>query len=418
MQTPWFPLLAALLTASCGGGQTRGSPFDPGWADDHGAALTAFAASFHGERIPPGADVAVGVLGKKGLVGVPLDGGKPWTFLHELHGRPAVAGSVVVAAGGGEVFALDARTGALLWSRATGGRIRGAGDDGVTTVVSLIPTTGFGSLVLAVRRDGSVVRQIEEDVIIGVPAVAGHSVFLPWDGRFLSVYDLPSGEERARAAFHDKVSRAFALGGAIFVGEAAFTRFDEHVREDKPTTATLPRPLGGLPGDPAWTRPGTDWMNREADALDKVRLYARPRATGPAGIEGGRFAATYFNVALGFDAGSGALAWAHPHRADFLGGAAIRGGFALCDAGGTITFLDAATGGVAGHVSLGTPVNACLVQADAFAAPPAPNQIPLADQLSRVLSLGAPELGPVQKVLQRELSRLDPGKRSSIDPPR
>jgi outer membrane protein assembly factor BamB len=368
--------------------------------------MATFQASFRAVRVPLGVDVAVGVIGKKALVGVPLDGGTPWIFEHALHGRPAIAGSVVVSAGGGEVFALEARTGKLLWSRPSGGRIRGAGDDGVTTVVSLLPTTGYGSLILAIRRDGSVVRQLEDIEAIGAPAVVGDIVFFPWKGRFLSVYDMPSGDEEARVVFPGGVSRAFALGGAIFAGGVAITRVDD--RADR--TVALPLPMGGLPGDPAWVRPGTDWVLREAETVDKVRLYARPTATGPAGIEGGRFVATDFRVALGLDASTGALAWVHAHDTDFLDGSAYHGGFALCDASGAVTFLDGGTGGVAGRVWLGKAVDACVVQTDGLTRPGAPGAGSLAEQIERALQLRQLEIVAVQQVLRRELARIDGAK--------
>jgi outer membrane protein assembly factor BamB len=395
---------------ACGGGQTRGSPFDPAWVDDHGAAMASFVRSFSHRRLRPAADVAVGVIGKTTLVGVPLAAGERWTFEHELHGRPAVAGSVVVAAGGGEIFALDARTGKLLWARAAGGRIRGAGDDGKTTVVSLIPTIGSGSVVLAIARDGSVVRQLEDDAAIGVPAVADDTVFFPWNGRFLSVYDLPSGDERARVPWAGPISRAFTLGGAVFAGETSFTRIDEHLQSGA-NAVLLPAPLGGLLGGVRWTRPGTDWVNREAEPLDKIRLYARPTTSGPAGIEGGRFAATYYRVALGFDASSSTLVWAQPHDADFLGGAAYQGGVALCDASGTVLLIDATTGGVARRASLGRAVDACLVQADELTTPRAPSAKPLSEQLDHILRLPQPELAPVQRALRQVsvATRVDAG---------
>jgi outer membrane protein assembly factor BamB len=424
MRSPASLVVLSLLAAgACGGGQTRATPFDPGWVDDHGAAMAAFQEKFASVRVPLGADVAVGVVGKEALVGVLLAGGSPWTFAHVVHGRPAVAGSVVVAAGGGEVFALDARTGQLLWSRPSGGRLRGAGDDGITTVISLIPPTGFGSVVLAVARDGSVVRQIEEAAPVGVPAVAGDTVFFPWKGHFLSAYDLPTGEEKARIAFPRPVSRAFALSGAIFAGEAAVTRVDDRLRRlgaGAATTVTLPIPLGGFPGEPgeptwpAWSRPGTDWVNRESDATDRVRLYARPSSTGAAGVVGGRFAATYYRVALGLAASTGALAWAHAHDADFLGGAASLGGFALCDAAGTVTFFDGATGAVAGHVSLGKPVDTCLVQADGLLVLPVRNAAPLAAQLADTLRLTEPAVAPVQKLLRRAVARLEEDKSGEL----
>jgi outer membrane protein assembly factor BamB len=362
--------VAALVAASCGGGQTRGTPFDPAWTDDHGAAMAAFERSFRGTRIPEGADVAVGVAGARTLAGVPLDGGAPWTFTHELEGRPAVAGTVVVAAGGGEIFALEARTGKLLWTRPSGGRIRGAGDDGVTTVVSIVPTPGVGSVILAVARDGGVVRQLEDAEDVGVPAVAGDAVFLPWQGRFLSVYDLSSGEERARAALPGGVVEAFTRSGAVFAGGQAVTRFDARIGllgAHGATTVALPALPSGWVGDPAWTPSPGEALDGPASARDAVPLYARPAAIGPAAVDGGRFAGSFHRVALGFDAASGALAWAHEHGAVFRGGAAYRGGFALCDAEGWVTFFEGRTGAVAGRVSLGRPVDACLVQADAFA---------------------------------------------------
>jgi outer membrane protein assembly factor BamB len=392
---------------ACGGGQTRGTPFDAGWTEDHGAGMAAFERSFRGARVARGADVVVGVAGAETLVGVPLHGGAPWTYTHALQGRPAIAGSVVVAVGAGELFALDAKTGALLWSRAAGGRLRGAGDDGRTTVVALAPTMRAGSVVLAVARDGSVVRQMEDEGAIGVPAVAGDYVFFPWKSRFLSVYDLYAGEERARVALSHETTRVIAVGGALFAGERAFTRFDERIAEGRgASTVTLPPPLGGLPRDPAWTRPGTDAEDREASARDEIRLYARPIVHGPAGIARGHFAATYHRIAIGLDASSGALAWARAHDADFLGGAAYEGGFALCDAKGNVTFLDAETGGVAAFVSLGRAIDACVVQADAITTPRAASPGSLEDQVAKTLQIQAPELAPVQAILARELARI------------
>lgn len=380
-----LPLAIApsLALASCGGGQTRGTPFDPEWADDRGAAMAEFERGFRGTRAPIGTDVAVGVIGKTALVGVPLGGGAPWTFTHELHGRPTVAGSVVVAVGAGEIFALDAKTGKLLWTRVSGGRLRGAGDDGVTTVVSLLPTVGYGSLVLVVARDGRVVRQLEDTGAIGVPAVVGDAVFLPWQGKFLSIYDMLTGEERGRVALRDPASRAFALGGSIFVGERSVVRFDERLARGAAPIA-LPAPMGGMPGDPVWMRPGTEWVNREADTSDKVRLHARPAASGD-GVDGGRFAATAYRVAMGFDARSGALAWARVSDGDFLGGAAYAGGFALCDAGGAVTLFDGSSGEVVKSFALGKPVDACVVQTDGLAVARGGKARPLADQVADVL---------------------------------
>ncbi|WP_437723906.1 outer membrane protein assembly factor BamB family protein [Sorangium sp. So ce861] len=361
------------LSVACGGGQTQGEAFDPRWKDDGGAGIAAFQRRFAARPIPLGADVAVGVVagtGARELVGVPLGGGPAWTFEHPLDARPAVAGSVVVGLGQGELFALDARTGQLLWMRKAGGRLRGAGDDGETTVVSLVSTTGTMSVVLAIGHDGMVQRQIEDDADIGVPAVVGRYAFLPWHGRYVTVFDLQTGREAARALLRTEVSRAFLLGGAVFFGGgSAATRFDAAIglgAAGRASTARLPP--RELPGAPIWMSDGTEVLAPVASAEDRARLYARPRASGPPGIEAERFVATYHQAAVGRDARSGELAWAHAGEADFLGGAAYAGGFALCDARGGIAFLDAQRGAVAGRASLGRPVQACVVQADGLTA--------------------------------------------------
>jgi outer membrane protein assembly factor BamB len=402
-----FVATTILALAACGGGQTRGSAFDPSWFNDDGAAVTAFQKSFK-SPVPLGADVAIGVSGKSTLVGIALSGGKSWSFEHALDSRPAVTGAVVVGLGAGELFALEARTGKLLWKRNAGGRLRGAGDDGVTTVISILPTTGLGSVVLAIDHEGQVVRQLEDSASIGVPAVVDGYAFLPWQGQYVTIYDLHAGEEKARALFRSATSRAFAVGGALFFGENGVTRFDASIGQASHSGgASVKLPERELPGAPRWMRPGTDTPPLATAAFDQVRLYARPTASGAPAVSGGRYAATYFRVAVGLDATSGAVAWAHAHDAEILGGAAYEGGFALCDGKGNVTFLDARSGGVTGHVELGKALTSCVVQADAFTQPGSAKTPSLTEQIADVARLPDADLVPMQQVLLQELAKID-----------
>jgi outer membrane protein assembly factor BamB len=413
MRTRRFIALTLLTIAACGGGQTRGSAFDPSWFNDDGAAVAAFQKSFKAAAststsIPPGADVAVGVSGKSTLVGITLSGGKTWSFEHALDSRPAVSGKVVVGLGTGELFALDSSTGKLLWKRNAGGRLRGAGDDGVTTVISILPSSGLGSVVLAIDHEGHVVRQIEDAATIGVPAVVDGYAFLPWQGQYVTIYDLHAGEERARALFRSATSRAFTVGGALFFGENGVTRFDDSIGlASRSGASSVKLPDRELPGAPRWMRPGSDTPLLAAAAHDQVRLYARPTASGAAAVSGGRYVATYFRVAIGLDATSGAIAWAHAHEAEILGGAAYEGGFALCDAKGDVTFLDARSGRVTGKVALEKPLTSCAVQADAFTQPGSGKTPSLTEQIAEVARLPDADLVPMQQVLLQELAKID-----------
>ena len=169
-------MACALATlAACGGGNgLRGARFSDRLDRRRRRVDRARLGRPRHQPIPASADVVVGVAGHTDkLVGLPLGGGSKWTFAHPLDARPIVTGGVVVGSGGGEVFALDARSGRAVWRRPTGGLpLLGAGDDGAVTVVTLRRAGGIGSTLLAVQHDGQVVQQIETDKALGAPARA------------------------------------------------------------------------------------------------------------------------------------------------------------------------------------------------------------------------------------------------------
>jgi outer membrane protein assembly factor BamB len=402
-------LAAAVTLASCGGGQTRGHTFDPDWGDDGGAAMAAFQKGFDDHLLPLGADFAVGVTAEGLLVGTRLDGpARPWSYRHALDDRPAIAGTVVVGLGGGELFALEGQTGKLLWKRNAGGVLRGIGDDGSTTVISLAQTAATMSSVLAVNHLGQVIRQLEDSAPIGVPAVVEGQAFLPWRGHFVSVHDLATGTELARIRLPHTTSRVLSIGGSLFFGEDGLTRFDERIgRAAKKEASTVVLPERALPGSPRWIDPGTEPLPLAATPADTHHLYARPIARGAVGLEGNRYLATYLRLAVGLNARSGAIVWAHTHAADLLGGAAFPGGFALCDATGHVDFLDAESGAVVARASLGRDVVSCAAQVDGLRLAPATRRASLAEQLREALLQRGPLLAPMQLRLLERLLELD-----------
>src|SRR5204863_4999928 len=122
--------------------------------------------------------------------------------------------------------------------------------------------------VLAVGHDGIVVRQLETAVTVGAPAVSGNYLFLPWQGQFVTIYDLRSGDEAARILFREQVSRAFSHGGKLYFGELGVFRFDEEVwQASKQKASHVTLPARELPGDPKWFRPGAELRGRTSDAF-------------------------------------------------------------------------------------------------------------------------------------------------------
>jgi outer membrane protein assembly factor BamB len=407
-----IPALAAVLS-SCGGGQTRLNLFSTDWEDDRGASIERVRQRIASTPIAPSADVAVGVA-RTGdtIMGLPLSaGGSKWTFAHALDGRPTVAGNLVIGSGGGEVFALEAESGRLVWKRPTGGiALLGAGDDGAVTVVAFKRAGASGSVLLAVTRDGEIVRQIETDKSLGEPAVVGRMAFVPWAGEYVSVIDLTNGDEAARVTLREQSSRAFTEGGSLWFGELGYIRFDERIGQaSRGGASTIQVATRDLPGQPKLMEPGGEPLPLAANADDKVRLYAKPSfGANGAAVEDGRYYATYFRVAMGFGANAAngnQIAWTRLQSADSIGGAAASGGIVLCNEDGKVVALDAKTGGTLSTWDLGAPLRACVVHVDEDKLEGAPSDAePLVTQLEEVVMADAPELSAAQKMLLRDLA--------------
>ncbi len=404
-------LALPLLLAACPGDAMRPKTFSTDWLDDSGRSIGEVQAKLRGAKLGAPADVVVALAGDRAdkLMGVPLGGGSPWTFVHANDARPVIAGGVVVGSGNSEVFALEVATGKRLWARPTGGAaLLGAGDDGTVTAVSL--TTGKSSSILIVGRDGSVKRQIETDKQIGDPAVVAGIVFIPWSNQYVSAIDAATGDELGRVVIRDKVSRAMTIGGALYFGEVSYIRFDEQIRLASGGGASrITLPTRELPGTPRLLVPGTEKQPALANARDRDRLFARPSGPdGPLGIDSGRFYASYFRLVMGFEATRGQLAWVHTHASDVIGGDAVTGGVLLCDEEGKIVVLDAKTGQVTFQAAFGEPIKACVAHADTYRSPPAPGGAPsLAQQIAEAVQSREASLATAQRLLLRELGTLE-----------
>jgi outer membrane protein assembly factor BamB len=400
-------LVTALAVAGCGSASSQStSAFGSGWQDDRGASIGRVQQRLAAARPPKVPAVVVGV-GERGLVGRTLPGGARWSHAGALDGRPVIAGSVVVASGGGSVFALDAASGKRLWAVASEGRaVRGAGDDGEITVVSLGRPRGGGSLLLAVGRGGDVRRRIEAEPELGTPAVLDGVAFVPWGNQYVSAIDIASGAEEGRLLLREQVSRALAIDGALWFGEVGLTLFDERVGSAAAGGAQrVVPPLRALPGAPTWFFDGGTVLPVVASARDRIRLYARPLRQ-PLGFDSDRLSASYFRIALGLSPPKAALRWVRTFDADLLGGDAATGGFVYCSANGTVHVVAAASGVDAQGVKLDEPLRACVVQGGGLEVAGAGVAPPLAAQIRGALELREHELYAAQAFLLQELGTI------------
>jgi outer membrane protein assembly factor BamB len=384
--------------------------FSTDWTDDGGATIERIWQRIRATTIPPAADIVIGVAeNDHKMIGVSLATGSKWTYEHVLDARPVVTGNIVVASGGGDVFALDASSGQLIWKRPTGGlALLGAGDDGTVTVAAFRRGGDTGSVLLAVTHRGEMVRQIETEKTLGAPAVVNGLAFVPWAGQYVSVIDLANGDETARVTLRQETSRAWTEGGMLWFGGIGYVRFDDRIHDaSRGRAASVLVPLRELPGMPKIIPAGTDPLAASANAEDKAREYAKPTGTESGlGLQDGHWYGTYFRIAMGFDSEHSTLAWVHLHDTDFIGGAAAPGGIMLCDDHGRVTEFDAGTGAVLGELNLGEPLNGCVVNVDEQRVSGTLSEVkPLAAQLAEAVRADDPQLVIVQKLLLRELSK-------------
>jgi outer membrane protein assembly factor BamB len=346
--------------------------------------------------------VIIGVLNRHTLVGQTI-GKKPWRFIHYTESRPMIAGELVVTMGGGELTALDAETGEVEWTVKALGRLRGVDDDGRTTIVSIESLTRARSIVLAIARDGRVVRQIYERALVGSPAVIDDFAFLPYNSDTVVIFDLLEGTEAARVVSKVPVTRAFKVGSDLYFGQDLALRFDDRIVAARRGGGTrIALPARNFPPDTPWMLPGSTTPPVQASKADRIRYYALPDAK--------LYALAYERLAIGIEAPSGRTRWVTASDSTFVGGTATADSVALCDTAGLVRWFDLGSGREVHRASLKSRVMACAVQsARAPRRPTGKRSESLVAQLAKAIALRDFGLVPMQLELLDDLARI-PGE--------
>ena len=402
--------LVATALAGCAGQQNGfDQAFTKRWQSDSGDSATRLHERLKGTAAPAAAQVAVGVT-SAGLVGKPLGAGASWSYAGPVDTVPQISGSVVAFTSGDQVVALDAESGATLWKVDAGKRkLRGVGDDGSVTAVSLGDAKGtLPSQFLLVTRTGAVAHRYEMRAPLGVPAVYGGVAFVPWDSQYVTAIDTTTGDEVGRILLRHQVSHAQTIGGELYFGQLGLTRFDEKIGAAQRQAANFVElPNKKVPGDPEWYKDGTEVYTPTNSATTKIHLWARPAANAEGvGIASNTYAASYFSVAFGLDAKDGSLKWTRALAGDIVGGGAAADGFALCDATGKVWGVGNSGQAPAPLANLGKPLTACVVQTDSLGIAGEPDDS-VAEQVQAVLDTHRPSLATAYSFLVEELPSIN-----------
>jgi outer membrane protein assembly factor BamB len=308
---------------------------------------------------------------------------------------PFVAGESVIYQTADSVEAVSLRDGGKQVEVERGNKVlRGA--DGDRALAVFVMSEGMGtyakSEIVLIRR-GAIDWRLPIEGLVGVPAIAGTVVLVPWSNQFVTAIDIESGREVARVRVRDGVlAHAFRDREHTYVGsQHGITRVSASIGSGKlhgPGYMRLPEQ--NLPGRPmllrdvyAETTPATP-----DSAQHRIALVWEPRALEGVrvGLEDDNVYLVFYAFVFALDPRDYAVRWVHRNDADIVGAAASPGGVIIGDEAGKLLQLAAASGKVvfranselhstvvripmgARSTEPGAPLEAASLRAELFAA--------------------------------------------------
>lgn len=268
---------------------------------------------------------------------------------------PVLAGDAVVLQSGEYVLGYDLRNGERRFEIERGTKVlKGADGEGANVVVALGEGLGtFAKSEVVLVHGGSVSWRRPVEGLVGVPAIAGDSVLVPWSNQFMSAIDTESGHEYARVRVRDGViSHALRVGSEVVVGSRhGITRVGPSVGSGTLRGAgAFALPQKDLPGRPLLLRdvyvesspPTADSavhrisLAWQAAALDNVRT----------GLQDDTVYLVFYRFVFGLDPKDFGVRWVYVHDTDLVGASAQVHGLAIADDGGHFAMLGATSGEV------------------------------------------------------------------------
>jgi len=360
------------LALGCAGTEaSRRAPFAIGRTAASGAEAAALADGVARAPESPVAAVAVVVAAAPGqgftVVALP-DGRRLGASTAVLTGRPHLAGDWVIARTAGHIVAwrLD---GTEAWRVADEGfDLTGVSFDNGRVALALGGggvTRRRGVLLVLDAASGAEVLRRRVDHALGVPALVGSVVFVPWDGQNLSAFSVDGGDELGRLRSRDDVfGFARREGGGLYFGSLGVYRLGAEAaigRREGSGAWRLER--DDLPGDAPVSLDGYTSLRPQLDARERVRLVWRPdpQRQGVALVHGLAFA-LYHRELFALDAQTGAVRWAHVTSDDLVAAEVTEAGVVTLDETGVATLLEPQQGRALWRLSTGVAGSQAALQ--------------------------------------------------------
>ncbi len=383
-------------------------------------ALTALHAQLAADgAFPPESAEPVAIAvgsDSAGVWGLRLDASSeaaPWRHEAAVTQPPVVDTDITVFGEGPRLAALQAGSGERLWSIDAGGaQVLAVAGSAASSALLLFDPRRDRRWLSFVDGSGAETARVDAESDLGIPAAWRGHWLVPWGRSFVSALD-DAGVELGRARHDGMAIEATRQSGDLLFGGPPWMALSSGM------TIELPRrPLPGrVASSPELAHPHDPTL---------TRLHVLRGDTRDAAII---FMATFGRFAIGFDGATGALLWVQVLPGRALAGAVLDGGFALCDASGTVRIIAPRTGRVAARSALararrsGLPeptLQGCALSPGSIGARAAallddaaeraseaaaePDASALVAQLARASSSSDVDLGDAQRFLSRELA--------------
>jgi HEAT repeat protein len=275
---------------------------------------------------------------------------------------PMLAGESVIFQTASSVVAVSLRTGEKQVEVSRGNKLL-RGVDGEGALAVFVMSEGMGtyaeSEVVLLRR-GAIdwTRPIEG--MVGVPAIAGTVVLVPWSNQYVTAVDIESGREIARLRVRDGVlAHALRDREHTYVGsQHGVARLSASIGSGKivgPGYFKLPEQ--NLPGRPlllrdvyAETTPPTP-----DSAQHRIALVWEPRALDAerTGLEDDTVYLVFYRFVFALSPTDYGVRWVYRSESDLVGAAAQPGGVLIGDAAGWVVGIAASSGEVVSRANTG-----------------------------------------------------------------
>ena len=179
---------------------------------------------------------------------------------------------------------------------------------------------------------------------VGVPALVGRYVLVPWATQRLSVLAAARGTELARWHFKKMlVGHALVDRGHVYIGQHGLAPLDEKLVENESRATAVYEPAGRpLPGQPPLLRDGYQKVPEPNSAYHRVQATWRIAADGTPGAENDLLVMRFYRELFALAANADEVRWARTFEHDLIGSAIQPGGLFVADTSGVLRFIDTA----------------------------------------------------------------------------